>query len=176
MSYDTSHTLGPRGNPVTAPQIGGHSDPAQDKKTQQEESSTPFSAGSSRNDAHFTEEADSDDEVDDQLGRDSPQPPGAKWNSDSDSDSSDDDSLASARTSSSVDPIDPHIPEEQPAARNPYDPYAPAHQEAESENSQEHLAICRICLDGPGGSGENGESLGRLLSPCRCKGTMKVRY
>ncbi|PWN50298.1 hypothetical protein IE53DRAFT_102527 [Violaceomyces palustris] len=41
------------------------------------------------------------------------------------------------------------------------------------EENSEDLAICRICFDGPGASEDGGESLGRLLSPCRCKGTMK---
>ncbi|PWZ02767.1 hypothetical protein BCV70DRAFT_142650, partial [Testicularia cyperi] len=40
-------------------------------------------------------------------------------------------------------------------------------------NDSSTLAICRICLDGPTTESEGGESLGRLLSPCRCKGTMK---
>lgn len=34
---------------------------------------------------------------------------------------------------------------------------------------QSNQAICRICLE----SSSSDESLGRLLSPCRCKGTMK---
>ena len=35
--------------------------------------------------------------------------------------------------------------------------------------------ICRICFDGPGSQDEGGETLGRLIAPCRCRGTMKVR-
>lgn len=35
--------------------------------------------------------------------------------------------------------------------------------------------VCRICFDGPGSLDEGGESLGKLIAPCRCRGTMKVR-
>lgn len=34
--------------------------------------------------------------------------------------------------------------------------------------------ICRICFDGPGSMDDGGEHLGRLIAPCRCRGTMKV--
>lgn len=34
--------------------------------------------------------------------------------------------------------------------------------------------ICRICFDGPGSDDEGGETLGKLIAPCRCRGTMKV--
>ncbi|UZJ56562.1 hypothetical protein CBS101457_005882 [Exobasidium rhododendri] len=33
--------------------------------------------------------------------------------------------------------------------------------------------ICRICFDGSGSQDEGGETLGRLIAPCRCRGTMK---
>ncbi|SJX60295.1 uncharacterized protein SRS1_11609 [Sporisorium reilianum f. sp. reilianum] len=38
---------------------------------------------------------------------------------------------------------------------------------------QSNQAICRICLESASSDSSGGESLGRLLSPCRCKGTMK---
>ncbi|GAC95655.1 hypothetical protein PHSY_003231 [Pseudozyma hubeiensis SY62] len=38
---------------------------------------------------------------------------------------------------------------------------------------QSNQAICRICLESASSDVSGGESLGRLLSPCRCKGTMK---
>lgn len=37
-----------------------------------------------------------------------------------------------------------------------------------SDSSTDELFICRICFDGP-----NDESLGKLIAPCRCRGTMK---
>ena len=40
-------------------------------------------------------------------------------------------------------------------------------------DDQSNLAICRICLDTSSGDTAGGETLGRLLSPCKCKGTMK---
>lgn len=47
--------------------------------------------------------------------------------------------------------------------------------EGDSSNLHESF-VCRICFDGPGSTDEGGESLGRLLAPCRCRGTMKVSY
>ncbi|SPO20826.1 uncharacterized protein UTRI_00303 [Ustilago trichophora] len=38
---------------------------------------------------------------------------------------------------------------------------------------QSNWAICRICLESASSDLLGGESLGRLLSPCKCKGTMK---
>lgn len=35
------------------------------------------------------------------------------------------------------------------------------------EEEQQDAAVCRICFD-------DGNDLGRLISPCKCKGTMKV--
>ncbi|KAN0066011.1 hypothetical protein ACQY0O_000103 [Thecaphora frezii] len=56
-----------------------------------------------------------------------------------------------------------------------YDPYATPTGRAEADEGDDssQRAICRICLEGPGDTSDDGESLGRLLSPCRCKGTMK---
>lgn len=59
--------------------------------------------------------------------------------------------------------------EEQPS---PPDPQS-ANAARDADDDATSQAICRICLDGPQSESEGGESLGRLLSPCRCKGTMK---
>lgn len=48
----------------------------------------------------------------------------------------------------------------------------PLHFLDDSED-QTNQAICRICLESASSDVSGGESLGRLLSPCRCKGTMK---
>jgi RING-variant domain len=52
-----------------------------------------------------------------------------------------------------------------------------AESDAEAEEylrNQQNQVICRICFEGPGSRGEEGQDLGRLISPCKCKGTMKV--
>lgn len=59
--------------------------------------------------------------------------------------------------------------EEQPPTPGPDASSSP--RDVDDDASSQ--AICRICLDGPQSEIEGGESLGRLLSPCRCKGTMK---
>lgn len=41
------------------------------------------------------------------------------------------------------------------------------------QNDNRDSFVCRICFDGPGSVGEGGESLGKLIAPCRCRGTMK---
>ncbi len=53
---------------------------------------------------------------------------------------------------------------------------ADAEAQAEADEylrRQQDMLLCRICFEGPGTTGEDGQTLGRLLSPCRCKGTMK---
>lgn len=51
------------------------------------------------------------------------------------------------------------------------DDQAPLHSAPEYDADS---FICRICFDGPGSQDEGGESLGKLIAPCRCRGTMKV--
>ncbi len=74
-------------------------------------------------------------------------------------------SLNESHNSSDVEPIhsqDPH-PDTSTSRQDPLD----------DANDQSNQAICRICLDSSSSDASGGESLGRLLSPCRCKGTMK---
>ena len=37
------------------------------------------------------------------------------------------------------------------------------------QNDNRDSFVCRICFDGPGSVGEGGESLGKLIAPCRCR-------
>lgn len=52
-------------------------------------------------------------------------------------------------------------------------PSAPAPDVSAPEHDSESF-ICRICFDGSGSQDEGGETLGKLIAPCRCRGTMKV--
>ncbi|PWN91584.1 hypothetical protein FA10DRAFT_265432 [Acaromyces ingoldii] len=56
-------------------------------------------------------------------------------------------------------------PPPPPPSPPPPRPHAP---EQQGGGDAEELFICRICFDGP-----NDESLGKLIAPCRCRGTMK---
>lgn len=60
--------------------------------------------------------------------------------------------------------IDPHLPPD-PSSNPP----PPRTDPIDDLNDQSNQAICRICLESSSGD----DSLGRLLSPCKCKGTMK---
>ncbi|TKY90489.1 hypothetical protein EX895_000487 [Sporisorium graminicola] len=63
------------------------------------------------------------------------------------------------------------------SADSPHAPPAPSATQYDflddDADHQSNQAICRICLESAASDGYGGESLGRLLSPCRCKGTMK---
>ncbi|SPO19904.1 uncharacterized protein UTRI_00303_B [Ustilago trichophora] len=52
-------------------------------------------------------------------------------------------------------------------------PLPPQSDYIDDAQDQSNQAICRICLESASSDLSGGESLGRLLSPCRCKGTMK---
>lgn len=41
----------------------------------------------------------------------------------------------------------------------------------ERSEDASHLLVCRICFEG---RDSEGEGLGKLIAPCRCRGTMKV--
>lgn len=60
-----------------------------------------------------------------------------------------------------------HAPEEEASQSTPRPDFV------DDANDQSNQAICRICLESSTSDASGGESLGRLLSPCRCKGTMK---
>ncbi|SOV08556.1 uncharacterized protein UDID_00406 [Ustilago sp. UG-2017a] len=60
-----------------------------------------------------------------------------------------------------------HPPDEQRSQTTPQS------DSVDDANDQSNQAICRICLESSSSDASGGESLGRLLSPCRCKGTMK---
>ncbi|MCO5575619.1 hypothetical protein L7F22_029421 [Adiantum nelumboides] len=88
------------------------------------------------------------------------------------SSSSGDDSMVSFDTTE-----EEHIAEAQgssgeqdgPRPPPPTPPPPPPHAtEQQGGGDAEELFICRICFDGP-----NDESLGKLIAPCRCRGTMK---
>ncbi|KDN39323.1 hypothetical protein K437DRAFT_276053 [Tilletiaria anomala UBC 951] len=48
-----------------------------------------------------------------------------------------------------------------------------AQEEADFLREQQEQVICRICFEGAGSKNEKGKDMGRLISPCKCKGTMK---
>lgn len=76
---------------------------------------------------------------------------------------SDASSLASLNDYDSVDESNDSPGTAAPEDRQAYPP---------GPNEASDQAVCRICLESAS-SGAAGESLGRLLSPCKCKGTMK---
>ncbi len=76
---------------------------------------------------------------------------------------SDASSLASLNDYDSLDESNDSPDTVAPEARHAYPP---------DPNETSDQAVCRICLESAS-SGAAGESLGRLLSPCKCKGTMK---
>ncbi|ETS63509.1 hypothetical protein PaG_01800 [Moesziomyces aphidis] len=76
---------------------------------------------------------------------------------------SDASSLASLNGYDSVDESNDSPGTAAPEDRQAYPP---------DPNEASDQAVCRICLESAS-SGAAGESLGRLLSPCKCKGTMK---
>lgn len=45
--------------------------------------------------------------------------------------------------------------------------------DAQFLQQQQEEVICRICFEGPGSKDDDGGDLGRLLKPCKCKGTMR---
>ncbi|EPQ32477.1 uncharacterized protein PFL1_00671 [Pseudozyma flocculosa PF-1] len=118
---------------------------------------------------------DDDDDEDHAGGSEVAQPPAAADDSPS---ASDDEQQPERSRSRSPSPVPQQAQEQPPAEQSGapnFDPYHPADapQPNQQENDNANLAICRICLEGPGDSADDGESLGRLLSPCKCKGTMK---
>lgn len=56
---------------------------------------------------------------------------------------------------------------------NNTDQTAEQNTDSSQQNDNRDSFVCRICFDGPGSVGEGGESLGKLIAPCRCRGTMK---
>ena len=76
------------------------------------------------------------------------------------------------------DPVSPADDDELdnesiPTPGEPTSSSMPRSDPIDDSNDQSNQAICRICLESSSGDASGGESLGRLLSPCRCKGTMK---
>jgi hypothetical protein len=53
-------------------------------------------------------------------------------------------------------------------------PSTSANHDPSASNHDSESFICRICFDGSGSQDEGGETLGKLIAPCRCRGTMKV--
>lgn len=106
----------------------------------------------SRDDSDQREEKDEEDEEKEVIG--------AHAGTDADS--------ASLNAShDSFDNASEQSPNEQASQLPPESDYL---DDAQDQSNQ---AICRICLESSSSETAGGESLGRLLSPCRCKGTMK---
>ena len=90
----------------------------------------------------------------------------------------DGDNATSGERDTSVDTLDvsfdslDDVPTDPPGASSGQTASQPDFLDDDAE-SQSNQAICRICLESASSDLSGGESLGRLLSPCRCKGTMK---
>ena len=81
-----------------------------------------------------------------------------------------------ANSSDSGESTDAETAEEEgePVRDSEPPPVKPDREAEDFLRKQQEMAICRICFEGVGSQGEDGKDLGRLLSPCKCKGTMKV--
>lgn len=79
---------------------------------------------------------------------------------------------ATAEQPNVVEGVGAHDKSSKP--ENQQDPSA-ANDGPHASNHDSESFICRICFDGSGSQDEGGETLGRLIAPCRCRGTMKVR-
>ncbi len=77
-----------------------------------------------------------------------------------------DDSLDVGSLDDSLHSLDDVEPQDAPVGQD--DPQPSYLDDTEDQANQ---AICRICLESASSDASRGESLGRLLSPCRCKGT-----
>lgn len=86
---------------------------------------------------------------------------------DEDVGSSSEGSIASYNSASAGGPAEPAEESKARETTAPPNPNLSADVDADS-------FICRICFDGSGSQDEGGETLGRLIAPCRCRGTMKV--
>lgn len=73
----------------------------------------------------------------------------------------------SRQSHDSFEAVSDHPPDEDTSNLPPASDYL------DDTHDQSNQAICRICLESSSNDAAGGESLGRLLSPCRCKGTMK---
>lgn len=63
---------------------------------------------------------------------------------------------------------------QEPIATDPYvEEQERIKKEEEEKKKKNQDLICRICFEGQSQNDEMGD-LGKLCSPCRCRGTMKV--
>lgn len=88
----------------------------------------------------------------------------------SDTDSSSEGSIASYN--SAVGGADPEEEYNEGSGSRSRDAVPPIRPPAPGMDAESF--ICRICFDGTGSQDEGGETLGKLIAPCRCRGTMKV--
>lgn len=96
---------------------------------------------------------------------------------DHDSDDGNDDIVTLSDHNPNVDSVDGSFDSFDASGDVPDAPPAPSATQPDflddDAEHQSNQAICRICLESASSDISGGESLGRLLSPCRCKGTMK---